>query len=72
MNNEFTGNKNNNKNKNYDLYFLIFRLVFITVIIISLTFTKYVSPSVFNNIKTFYNNSFNLDINPNEIINGEK
>ena len=72
MNNEFAGNKNNNKNKNYDLYFLIFRLVFITVIIISLTFTKYVLPSVFNNIKTFYNNSFNLDINPNEIINGEK
>ena len=61
--------KGNRKNIKGELRFLLFRVITIILVIVTITALKYALPNVFNELKTYYDTVFSVDINPNNILN---
>lgn len=68
LENNIENKKSTPKNITAEVRFLLFRIVAVIMVILTLTVFKYAFPSVFEDIKTYYNEVFSVDVNPDDIL----
>ena len=68
LENNIENKKSTPKNITAEVRFLLFRIIAVIILILMLTFFKYAMPSVFKDVKTYYNEVLSVDVNPDDIL----